>query len=473
MIVTWHVRSCDGSPPPREVLPVIDLDPYRIAAEAGAEVVAAGADRHPERAVVDSRQVGRGDLFVGIPGEHLDGGRFAGDALSAGAWGVIVDPAHGADLAHPGDGAGWVLSAADPAGALQRLARAWRRELGCPLVGITGSTGKTSVKDITRSILPARVHASPENYNTEIGLPLALLAAPRETEVLVMEMAMRGLGQIEVLCEIAEPNVAAITNIGPVHLELLGTVEAIAAAKAEILTGLHHRGRAVIPEDAEALEPHLHEELLTFTFGPGGDVFAESAEVRGDGTLTRIGTPHGEADFEWPFTEAYNLTNALCAVAIGVALDFDPAEMAKRTGGIEFSRLRGERIRLRDDILLLNDCYNANPISMRAAVEHLAGLEATRRVAILGGMAELGPSGPEHHRAIGALLRESGIAPVLGVGELARDYEPDHWAPSADEAVGFAREMLEPGDVALIKGSRSVGLELVADDLRIDPGEEG
>lgn len=452
---------------------MIDLDPYRIAAEAGAEIVATGADGYPVRAVVDSRQVDRGDLFVGIPGEHVDGGRFAGDALSAGAWGVIVDPAHGADLAHPGDGAGWVLSAADPAVALQRLARAWRLELDCPLVGITGSTGKTSVKDITRAILPARVHASPENYNTEIGLPLALLAAPRETEVLVMEMAMRGLGQIEMLCEIAEPNVAAITNIGPVHLELLGTVEAIAAAKAEILTGLHHQGRAVIPEAAEALEPHLHEELITFTFGPGGDVFAESVEARGEGTVSRVGTPHGEADFAWPFTEAYNLTNALCAVAIGVALDYDPAKMAKRTAGIEFSRLRGERVRLRDGIVLLNDCYNANPISMRAAVDHLATRpDATRRVAILGGMAELGPSGPEHHREIGALLREGGISLVLGVGELARDYEPGHWVPSAEKAVAFAREMLEPGDVVLIKGSRSVGLELVADDLRIDPGEE-
>jgi UDP-N-acetylmuramoyl-tripeptide--D-alanyl-D-alanine ligase len=468
----WRVRSCGGWPQPREGKPVIDLDPYRIAALAGAEVVAAGADGYPERAVVDSREVEGGELFVGIPGEHLDGGRFAGDALSAGAWGVIVDPAHGADLAHPGAGAGWVLSSADPAAALRSLARGWRQELGCPLVGITGSTGKTSVKDIARAILPGRVHASPENYNTEIGLPLALLSAPRETEVLIMEMAMRGLGQIEQLCEIAEPNVAAITNIGPVHLELLGTVEAIAAAKAEILTGLHHRGRAVIPEAAEALEPHLHDELLTFTFGPGGDVFAESAEVRDRSTIARIGTPHGEADFRWPFAEAYNLTNALCAVAIGVALDFDPAEMAERTGGIEFSRLRGERVSLRDGIVLLNDCYNANPISMRAAVEHLAIQKAPRRVAILGGMAELGPSGPEHHREIGSLLRESDIAPVLGVGELARDYEPEHWVPSADEAVAFAREMLEPGDVVLIKGSRSVGLELVADELRIDPGEE-
>ena len=134
-----------------------------------------------------------------------------------------------------------MLAAADPLAALQALARAWRRELGCPVVGITGSTGKTSVKDICRAILPLRVHASPENFNTEIGLPLAILAAPPETEVLVLEMAMRGLGQIAELCEIAEPDIAAITNVGPVHLELLGTLEAIAEAKAEILAGLARR----------------------------------------------------------------------------------------------------------------------------------------------------------------------------------------------------------------------------------------
>ncbi|HKJ36066.1 MAG TPA: UDP-N-acetylmuramoyl-tripeptide--D-alanyl-D-alanine ligase, partial [Solirubrobacterales bacterium] len=414
----------------------------------------------------------------GIRGEHVDGGRFAGDALSAGAWGVLVDPVHAAELAdRHGDvssGRGWILSSSDPAASLQALARAWRRTIGCPLVGITGSTGKTSVKDITKALLPRHVHASPQNYNTEIGMPLALLSAPRDTEILVMEMAMRGLGQIEQLCEIAEPDVAAITNIGPVHLELLGTIEAIAAAKAEILQGLGDRGRAVIPEDAEALDPHLHDSLITFTFGAGGDVFVESSGKLPDGRgmAARIGTPHGEADFEFPFTEGYNLQNALCAVAIGVALDLDPAEMAERTSRIEFSRLRGERVELSGGILLLNDCYNANPTSMRAALEHLAGQAARgRRIAILGGMAELGPTGPEFHEELAALARELGIASLIGVGELARHYSPDRWVADAREAAELAAAELESGDVALIKGSRAVGLELVADQLRIELGE--
>ncbi len=460
---------------------MIEFEPDRIAAESGAEIAAGGTggERWPIRAAIDSRAVEPGDLFVGINGVHSDGGEFADAALADGAWGVLVEPGHAVRLREAqddrgaGTSSGWIFSASDPAAALQRLARAWRRELGCPLVGITGSTGKTSVKDISRAILPLRVHASPQNFNTEIGVPLALLAAPRETELLVMEMAMRGLGQIEELCQIAEPDVAAITNIGPVHLELLGTIEAIAAAKAEILTGLGDRGRAVLPEDAEALKPHLHDALTTFTFGAGGDVFAERTEVGPTSVKALIGTPHGEAEFEFPFTEQHNLANALCAVAIGVALDLEPAAMAERTSRIEFSRLRGERVRLQGGIMLLNDCYNANPISMRAALDHLASqTDAGRRIAILGGMAELGPTGPGYHDEVASLLRERGIGPVIGVGDLARDYSPDEWVATPDEAADFAARELREGDVVLIKGSRSVGLELVADRLRIDLGEE-
>lgn len=453
---------------------MIDWDGARIAVEAEAEVAAAPAEgaRSPERATVDSRDVEGGELFFALSGERTDGGRFAADALQDGAWGVVCDPRRAAELA-AGDVRGWILSSADPESSLQTLARAWRRELECPLVGITGSTGKTSVKDITRALLPRRVHASPQNFNTEIGLPLALLAAPRETEVLVMEMAMRGLGQIEQLCEIAEPDVAAITNIGPVHLELLGTIEAIAAAKAEILSGLGEGGRAVVPEDAEALTPHLHDRLTTFTFGPGGDVFAERVEAGAESLRAQVGTPHGESAFEFPFSEQYNLTNALCAIATGVALDVPPAEMAARTGRIEFSRLRGERVRLRGGIVLINDCYNANPVSMRAAIEHLCGVPgARRRPAILGGMAELGPDAGRYHDEVGALARSRGLGPLIGVGELARHYAPDHWVAGPAEAAALARELLEPGDVMLVKGSRAVGLEAVADALRLAPGEE-
>ncbi len=447
---------------------MIELSPDRITEAAGASVVAEGLRDRPVRAVVDSRDVRPGDLFFALPGERTDGGEFAAGALKAGAWGVVVDPARSRLLMREGErpAGGWILAAEEPLAALQALATAWRRELGCPVVGITGSVGKTSVKDICRAILPLRVHASRENFNTEIGLPLAICEATPETEVLVLEMAMRGRGQIAELCRIAEPEVGAITNIGPVHLELLGTIAAIAEAKAEILTGLRNRGRAVIPADEEALEPHLHESLVTITFGPGGDVFCRSYESDGRSMDAVVGTPGGEERFLLPFGELHNLQNALAAITIGVALEVPLGEMATRAPGITFSRLRGELIELAGEILLVNDCYNANPISMRAALDHLASLDAKgRRIALLGEMLELGADARQYHREVGAHARQLGIGPILGVGELGRDYAPDAWAPDVTAAIPLAESMIEPGDAVLVKGSRAVGLELVTDEL--------
>lgn len=453
---------------------MIELDPDRMAAEAGATILQRGAGdgTRPDQATIDSREAGPGDLFFGLPGEHADGGRFAEAALKRGAWGAVIGSGWAAELAGPGEVDGWIFASEDPLASLQKLARAWRLEIGCPLVGVTGSTGKTSVKDITRSILPRRVHASPENFNTEIGMPLSLLAAPLETEILVMEMAMRGRGQIAELCEIGEPDVAAITNIGPVHLELLGTIEAIAEAKAEILRGLGPEGRAVVPAGAETLQPHLTDDLDTTTFGTGGDVHAITATAFDGGIDALVSTPLGEAEFTFPFEEAHNLTNALCAIAIGTTLGIEPGEMAPLTSRIQFSRLRGERVELQREILLLNDCYNANPISMRAAIEHLALVPAPRRrVGILGGMAELGPEGPRFHAEIAARARDLGVSPIIGVGDLARDYAPDEWAPDPLAGAELAERILGPGDVALIKGSRSVGLEALTDALRARLGE--
>jgi UDP-N-acetylmuramyl pentapeptide synthase len=179
-----------------------------------------------------------------------------------------------------------------------------------------------------------------------------------------------------------------------------------------------------------------------------------------------IGTPHGQAEFRLPFTEAHNLSNTLCAVAIGTVLDLPIEAMAERAPGIVFSRLRGQLVELADDVVLVNDCYNANPISMRAALEHLATLKpAGRRVAVLGGMAELGPDAAVYHREAGALARELGIGPIVGVGELARDYAPDAWAPDAEAAAPAVMRLLGPGDTVLIKGSRAIELERLTDEL--------
>ena len=306
-------------------------------------------------------------------------------------------------------------------------------------------------------------------------MPLALLAAPPETEVLVHgDGDARESGQIAELCEIAEPDVAAITNVGPVHLELLGTLEAIVEAKAEILRGLRAGGRAVVPADAEALEPHLGDDLEVVTFGPGGDVFARRDRPREAPDAATI-VPRRRGRVRVRASRGAQPLNAVCAVAIGVALGRGPGEMARRTSRIEFSRLRGERVALRGRILLLNDCYNANPISMRAAIENWRRRSpdgaAAARVAVLGGMAELGPDGPEFHARDRRPGPWAGDRTAVGVGELARDYSPDEWVADADEAVDVVAAQLRPGDVALVKGSRSVGLERLTDGLRARFGE--
>jgi UDP-N-acetylmuramoyl-tripeptide--D-alanyl-D-alanine ligase len=429
--------------------------------------------------VIDSREVREGDLFVGLEGERVDGGEFGVRALQAGAWGVLIGGQWAQEIAAARENGiempdGWVFGALDPLAALQSLARGWRRELGARVVGVTGSTGKTSVKDATRAILPLRTHASRDNYNTEIGLPLAILEAPDGTEALVLEMGMRGSGQIAELCEIAEPDVGVITNVGPVHVELLGSVEAVAAAKAELIDGLRSDGTAVVPADPGLLEPHLSRAPRVISFGEGGNVRAVEVDVEDGETDALVVTPAGERAFRLPFTEAHNLDNALAAISVGVALGLPLEDMAEKASGIVFSRLRGELVRLPKEATLINDSYNANPVSMRADLDHLSTVEADgRRIAVLGDMRELGALETEHHREIGMHARARGVQHLIGVGELAADYAPDVLVADAEAAAGALREALGPGDVVLVKGSRAVGLEKVAELLgETGPGRE-
>ena len=295
----------------------------RVAAAAGGRLVRSAADG-PLRAEIDSRAVGRGDLFVGLPGERVDGGTFAAAVLEAGAWGVLV--AARARHAQTCRATGAVIAADDPLLALQRLATAWRRELACPVVGVTGSVGKTSTKDILAAMLgqQLRTVANRENRNTEIGLPLTVLEAPPGTEALVLEMGMRGPGQIAELAQIAEPDVAVITTVAPVHLELMGSIEAIAAAKAELVAGLAPGGTAVIPAGETLLDPHRRDDVTHVTFGPGGDV-----DALPDGLTV-------------PFTSAHMLRNALAALAAARAVGVEPAGALE----VALSSLRGQRIEL-------------------------------------------------------------------------------------------------------------------------------
>jgi UDP-N-acetylmuramoyl-tripeptide--D-alanyl-D-alanine ligase len=450
-----------------------------IAAATNARVLAEGSTETPVRAVIDSSSAGPGDLFFGLRGENRDGGEFAAGAIEAGAWGVVVGAEHAERLAQAGGqavagsnpvspmGSPWIFAVDDPLAALQSLATANRRALGARVLGVTGSVGKTSVKDIARTLLPGRVHANAQNFNTEIGLPLTVLEAPDDTETLVLEMAMRGFDQIAELAAIAEPDAAIITNVGPVHVEQMGSIEAIAKEKAAVIDALPTDGTVVAPAQAGELEPHLERAPRLLRFGDGGDVSASEISVEA-GSLSALITAPGEAArFRFPFTETYNLTNALAAIGGGIALGANLAEMAVRAAGIGFSQFRGAQIKLADGILLVNDCYNANPVSMRAALDQLATLGGTRTVAVLGGMGELGPESSDYHRAVGAYARERSTDFVLGVGALARDYDPDELVADPGEAVEWLETHLEEGDVVLVKGSRSVGMEGIAVELQV------
>jgi UDP-N-acetylmuramoyl-tripeptide--D-alanyl-D-alanine ligase len=445
---------------------VIDLAAARVAAAAGGALLAGEPEAGgPKRAVIDSRVVEPGDLFVGLPGATADGGRFAPAALEAGAWGVLVGDDHresalaAARGGHNGHQPA-VIAATDPLAALQRLAAAWRRELGCRVAGITGSTGKTSTKDILAALLRprARTHSSRENFNNQIGLPLTILETPPGTEVLVLEMAMRGVGEIAELAAIAAPDVGVIVNVGPVHLELLGTVERVAAAKAELIRDLPSGAACVVPAREPLLAAHLREDVDTWTFGPGGQVQLLAMD---DGRA-EIEARGERIEVELPYREPYNLLNTLAAVAAARALGL-PAGGAVE---VQFSSLRGEIVELPGGVVVVNDCYNANPMSMRAALEHLADSPAERRIAVLGTMAELGEGSLEYHREIGARAAELGIDVLVAVGDAALPYADAFDGETQSvatpvEAGALLEELARPGDRVLIKGSRSVGLERV------------
>jgi UDP-N-acetylmuramoyl-tripeptide--D-alanyl-D-alanine ligase len=427
----------------------------QVAEAAGAELVSGSSDSGPTQAAIDTRTIGSGDLFAGLVGERVDGGRFAADALAAGAWGVLVSPEHASGLS------GVVLTAPDPLAALQRLATAWRRALDAAVIGVTGSVGKTSTKQLIAALIAPhrRVSANPANFNTEIGLPLAVLAASPGTEVLVLEMGMRGFGQIDELARIAEPDVGVITNIGPVHLELVESLEGVARAKAELLA---HVPVAVIPADEPLLDPFLRGDLDVVRFG--SDVMLEDFDAPHVTILAR----ELRVELSVPFTARHQLVNLLAAVAAAQAVGVEPSGAVD----VSFGAMRGEHIELASGVVVINDCYNANPLSMRAALDDLATQAPSggRRVAVLGDMLELGAGEAEEHRALGAYAASSGVDVLVAVGPLSSSMPStfggeSHRAADAAAAAGVVAGLVRPGDVVLVKASRGIGLETVAEAL--------
>ena len=378
---------------------------------------------------VDSRRIAPGDLFVAVAG----GDAFLEDARSRGAAATLVpDDAHA---------------------ALAALGSAVRARSDARIVAITGSVGKTSTKDILAAILRTRLRtvAAPDGFNNEVGLPLTLCRIEPETEVVVTEMAMRGSGQIRELARIARPDLGVITSIAPVHLEQMGNLENIARAKAELLEELPAGAVAVLPEDTPVLEPFVPEGLDVRRFGePESEVRDGRTHVRWDGREVVFG-----------FTARHQATNAAAALTAAEALGVEPPHEPVE---VEFSRWRSQETQLPGGGLLINDSWNANPLAMRAALANLlVRADGRRTFAILGEMMELGPEAARYHDEVAT--EAALVDVVLGVGELAKHYGPDEWAASAAEAREIALDLVLPGDVILVKGSRSVGLEVVAEGL--------
>jgi UDP-N-acetylmuramoyl-tripeptide--D-alanyl-D-alanine ligase len=383
---------------------------------------------------IDSRRIEEGDLFVAASPAGAD---FARHALARGAAATLVpDDAHS---------------------ALAAVAGAVRDRASARVVGITGATGKTTTKDILAALCSrhARTVASEGNFNNELGVPLTLCRLEPDTEVAIVEMGMRGLGQIAALAAFTRPDVALITNVAPVHLELVGTVENVARAKAELIDALPPGGTAVVPEEP-LLDPYLRDDVEVRRFGR----VDEPGVFRVGGRTIRL---------ETSYTARHQLDNTLAALVVCDVLGI-PVEDGRLD--VSFSALREDELELPGGVLLINDCYNANPLSMRAALEHLAERAGDRRrVAVLGEMSELGDAAPEYHREVGAAAAELGVAELVAVGALAHEYETaangvsTHHADDAAAAAEALAALLRPGDVVLVKGSRSVGLEAVAAKL--------
>ena len=391
---------------------------------------------------IDSRLIDEGDLFVGI-GDGVD---YLPHAFARGAAAVAIPD--------------------QPFHALGALGSEVRARSSARVVGITGSTGKTSTKDILAALCRPHVPtiAAESGFNNEVGLPLTLCRIEPETEVVIAEMGMRGPGQIRALCDVARPEIGVITGIGPVHLELLGSVQNVARAKAEIVGALPPGGVAVVPHGAPLLELLLaRRDIEIVRFGDGGDVRLERFEAPllvADVAGTRV-------ELEVPFIARHHAQNTLAALGAYRALGLPLDRAGEGAPGIAFSRWRGEEHELPGGGLVINDAWNANPVSMRAALVYLSDVARGRRtVAVLGEMAELGPEAPRFHRDVGEAAREAGVDVLVGVGSaLAREYRADTGAPDVPSAIELVRSMLEPGDVVLVKASRAAGLERLAEAL--------
>ena len=405
----------------------------------------------------DSRRVAPGSLFVAVTGERFDGHDFAPTALERGAIAAVVATDRALASVRPR------VEVRDPGTALRDLAALRRSELAIPVVGVTGSTGKTSTKDLLRHILVGS-WVSPASYNNEVGVPLTVLGTPDDAHYLVAEIGSRGAGQIGWLVPAVRPHVVVITNLGVVHLETFGTVEKLAAAKWELVEGLEPGGTAVLPIDEPRLGNEHGGDTVTFGDDRSADVWFENVEldIQGRPSFT-MGTGSEMRRVRMKMAGRHQPWNAVAATAAALVLGVD---LDVAVTGLERAEGSPGRMEIHHgSVTVVNDAYNANPDSMEAALRTVAAMPG-RHVACVGLMAELGTVASEEHARLGALARELGFAAVVVVGEepgLAEAAGPiARRVEDGEEALAVLRTFLRDGDVVLVKASHAVGLETLA-----------
>jgi len=442
--------------------------------------------------IIDSRQAQGGEMFFALPGEQVDGHDYIEAAWKKGAVLAVAEEKHFKENEKrhfiPPEGKALLL-VKSVFTAFQDLAQAWRLELGVKVVGVTGSNGKTTTKDMIAAVLAQRFHVyfNKENHNNELGLPLTVLNAPADTEVLVLEMGMRGLGEIKALCDLAKPDIGVITNIGTTHLELLLTQERITQAKWELIEALPKEGVAIInAEDSLSVLKAKNDLHPTRFYGLEG-AFA-SPHIKGGklrawgelGTTFDVNFESQKATVNLPLPGSHNVLDALAAIAVGTVFGVTLKEACVGLTELELSKMRLE---VRQGVcggILINDVYNANPVSMQASLQVLkerAG--GNKTLAILGDMYELGTSTESGHREVGRTLAKLEVSNLITVGELASEiaqgarmagYSEDQIkvTSSREEAVTEARELLAlygAGIWVLIKGSRGMKMEEITVQL--------
>jgi UDP-N-acetylmuramoyl-tripeptide--D-alanyl-D-alanine ligase len=457
-----------------------------LVTATGGRILLGRGDRALAGLVIDSREVRAGSAFVALPGETTDGHDHLMSAIDAGAHALVITRAledFPGTAEHALRRGVSVVRVDDAVSALAGIAAFHRSRLGCRVVGITGSSGKTTTKDLVTAVLETtfRTVSTAGNRNNEIGLPLTVLAAGPDTEVLVVEMGMRGKGQIARLCDIARPTHGLVTNVGTSHIELLGDREAIADAKGELVSAVPADGRVFLNGDDEfSSRLSALSSAAVSLYGLGDDCSPRAADVvlddlslpefrlewRGESVSVKLGVPG-----------RHNVYNALAAGAVALELGVTLDRVASGLGAASVSGMRMETFSTASGLTVINDAYNANPASMAAAVDTLAALKVDgRRVAVLGDMAELGSLEELAHFKLGEQVAGSGIEYLVTVGERAvRIWDGARAAgmpadrrfscASVDEALSLLEELVRPEDAVLVKASRVMRLEAIVEGL--------